>query len=271
MAVATLASLLAFGCSAPASTDTGSANDSKTAPSGPTGTIRGVVRLNGPAPSAATEKIAQDQTTCGTTVSLPRIELDKSNAIRNTFVYLDGVAAPAGAPSAPSTKSVLVDQKNCQYVPHMMTVPVGSALEITNSDTILHNVHGYLVAQEGRDSLFSISQPIRDQHNKTPELTKPGVVTLTCDAGHPWMNAYVLVAENPYVAISNAQGEFVIPNVPPGTYRIRMWHEGVLLREHNKKLNTYEYEDPYESTQDVVVNANTDTTVNFDLTLRPAK
>jgi len=149
-----------------------------------------------------------------------------------------------------------------------MTVPVGTELGMNNSDTILHNVHGYLLAVEGRDSLFSISQPIKDQHNKTPALTKPGVVTLTCDAGHPWMNAYVLVAENPYAAVTDAKGEFVIRNVPTGTYTLKSWHEGITLKEHNQKLNTYEYEDPYESSQQVLVSANAEATVNFDLTLR---
>ena len=224
----------------------------------------------GNAPAASSAPITVDQATCGNNVSLPRIALGKDNGVKDTFVYLDGVPAVPNAQPLPPA-SVLVDQKNCQYVPHAMTVPVGTELDITNSDTILHNVHGYFVAQQDRESLFSISQPIKGQHGKTPALTKPGIVSMTCDAGHPWMNGYVFVSQNPYVAISKDDGNFVIANVPPGTYKIKMWHEGVVLKSNDKALKSYEYEDPYETTQDVTVTANGETIVNFDLTLRSKK
>jgi len=56
--------------------------------------------------------------------------------------------------------------------------------------------------------------------------------------------------------------------VPPGTYRIKMWHEGVALKRNVKALQLLEYEEPYESAQDVTVQANSDAVVNFDLVLR---
>lgn len=260
------AALLASGCGnspkAPSLTET--------APTGPVGTIRGVVHLMGNAPAADSAAITVDQATCGSSVLLPRIALGKDNGVKDTFVFLDGAPAVPNAPPAVPA-SVLVDQQHCQYVPHAMTVPVGAELEITNSDAILHNVHGYLNAQQDAQSLFSISQPIKGQHGKTPALTKPGIVSLTCDAGHPWMTAYVYVSENPYVAITKDNGDFVIANVPPGTYKIKMWHEGVTLKSSDKKAKTYEYEDPYETMQDVTVTANNEVTVNFDLALRSAK
>jgi hypothetical protein len=60
----------------------------------------------------------------------------------------------------------------------------------------------------------------------------------------------------------------VIEGVPPGTYRIKMWHEGVRLKQNIKSLQRYEYEEPYETTQDVTVQANGEAVVNFDLALR---
>jgi hypothetical protein len=76
------------------------------------------------------------------------------------------------------------------------------------------------------------------------------------------------VANHPYVSLTNDAGEFVIEGVPAGTYRIKMWHEGVTLKRNNKTLQRYTYEDPYEVTQEVVVQANSDAVVNFDLVLR---
>jgi len=253
-------------CGAPQTPESGQKPAGST-PAGPSGTIRGVVRLMGKVPAPATEPIKADQATCGNSVSLPRITLGKDNGIKDTFVLLEDFSA-AENPQTPPPASVLMDQKNCQYVPHAMTVPVGTELEITNSDSILHNVNGKIIATEGLLPKFNIAQPIKGQKNKTPALDKAGIVTLSCEAGHPWMNAFVLVADHPYVAVTKDDGEFVIANVPVGTYRIKMWHEGVTLKSNNKALQRYDYEDPYETTKDVLVMANGEAVVNFDLTLR---
>jgi len=256
---------LASGCGPSQTSESG-----KTTPSGPTGTIRGVVRLMGKAPSPATEPIKADQGICGNSVSLPRIALGKDNGVKDSFVYLEGVSSVPGA-EPPAPVSVLMDQKNCQYAPHALTVPVGTELDITNSDDILHNVNGKVIATEGLLPKFNIAQPIKGQHNKTPALDKTGIVTLSCEAGHPWMSAFVLVADHPYVAVTKNDGEFVIANVPVGTYRIKMWHEGVTLISNNKALQRYDYEEPYETTKDVTVTANGEVIVDFDFTLRAAK
>jgi plastocyanin len=239
-------------------------------PTGPSGTIRGVVRLMGKAPAPATEPIKADQAICGNSVTLPRITLGKDSGVKDSFVFLRGLPEyPNVPPVAPA--SILMDQKNCQYVPHAMTVPVGKELEITNSDTILHNVHGNVIGSDGLHTLFNIAQPIKGQRSKTPAFENPGIIFLTCEAGHPWMNAYIFVAVNRFVDVTKEDGSFVIANVPVGTHQIEMWHEGVTLKSNNKALQRYDYEDPYQTTKDVVVTANSETVVNFDLTLRPGK
>ena len=82
------------------------------------------------------------------------------------------------------------------------------------------------------------------------------------------MTAHILVAAHPFVATTNAAGEFTIDGVPPGTYTIRMWHEGVRLERVIPSLQRYEWEAPYESTQQVVVTANSESIVNFVMELR---
>jgi plastocyanin len=256
------AALFTFGCATEQGKDNAAPRDEK-----PTGRIRGVVRLQGAPPPAALEAIKEHQEVCGHDVSLPRITIGDGNGIQDTFVYLDGVQSGA---SYPKPQSVLVDQRGCQYAPHAMIVPVGTKIEITNSDSILHNVHGLQLTENGYQTLFNIAQPVRGQRTTVePALTTPGIVYLTCEAGHAWMNAYIYVASHPYVALTNHSGEFTMSSVPPGTYRIKMWHEGVVRKRNIETLQRYEYEDPYEATQDVTVQANAETVVNFDLTIRP--
>jgi hypothetical protein len=57
-------------------------------------------------------------------------------------------------------------------------------------------------------------------------MTREGVVDLRCNAGHVWMNGEVMVATNPYYAVTDAEGNFELTNVPAGQYEIVAWHEG---------------------------------------------
>ena len=238
-------------------------------PVGPSGSIRGRVRLQGAPPKPASDTITQDQKVCGSSVSLPRIALGNDNAVEGAFVILEGVPNTGRAPLRPATQSILIDQKDCVYVPNAMIVPLGSKVEISNSDPILHNVNGAQAKDGEMQKIFNYAQARQGQRETLDmSMTKPGMIFLSCDAGHPWMNAYVYVATDPYVALTDKNGEFVIRDVPPGTYTLKMWHEGVTLKKINKQLQTYEYEDPYEVTQQVTVTENGEATMNFDLVLR---
>jgi plastocyanin len=263
------AALFLAGCGTEQGKENSSTADkaSPGAPAGPVGRIRGVVRLQGQAPAAAFEAVTENQNTCGDRVAVTRLALGKENGVQHAFVYLDGVQSTEKM--APR-ESLLVDQKNCQYAPHSLIVPVGSKIDITNSDAILHNVHGQQITDDGSKTLFNIAQPVRGQRTTVESpLTTPGIVFLTCEAGHPWMNGYVFVANHPFVSVTGADGQFVIEGVPAGTYHIKMWHEGVSMTRNIKTLQRYEYEAPYEMTQDVTVPANGETVVNFDMSLRP--
>jgi hypothetical protein len=150
-----------------------------------------------------------------------------------------------------------------------MIVPIGSKVEITNSDPILHNVNGKQFLEGSVQGVFNYAQA-RQGQRETLDMsnTKPGMIVLSCEAGHPWMSAFLYVAKDPYVALTDGSGEFVIKDVPPGTYTLKMWHEGVTLKSINKRLQLYEYEEPYELTQEVAVTANNEIVANFDLELR---
>jgi plastocyanin len=220
----------------------------------------------GNGPAAKFEAIAENQNVCGDRVNVSRLVIGKDKGVQNAFVFLDGIQS---SETYRSRTSLLVDQKDCQYAPHVLIVPAGSKIDITNSDPILHNVHAHQITDQEQTTLFNIAQPVRGQRATVDASLKPGIVFLTCEAGHPWMNGYVFVANHPYVTLSGDDGQFVIEGVPVGTYKIKMWHEGVALKQNIKSLQRYEYEDPYELTQDVTVQANGEAVVNFDLALRP--
>jgi plastocyanin len=233
------------------------------------GTVRGVVRLVGNPSKARQLDITKDADYCGRRKASPRLCVGRKNGVQHAVVSLEGIEQ--GKMFRPGIKPVL-DQRRCNYEPHVMVFPMGEQLEIVNSDPILHNVHAYDEKAESR-TIFNIAQPIKGQRTlvKSTRMLKPGAVLTTCDAGHPWMSSYIVVAEHPYYAVTDADGNFTLENVPPGTYRIRMWHEGVEVTNtelENGKVKKYYYEDPYVVVKEVTVPAKGIATVDFDLSLR---
>ena len=79
---------------------------------------------------------------------------------------------------------------------------------------MLHNTHGYY----GKRTAFNLALPNQGQRIPT-ELTRPGTVRVDCDA-HGWMEGWIYVVDNPYYAITGADGKFTITDVPPGNYKL---------------------------------------------------
>lgn len=255
---------LAAGCNQPQPTPPAAA--AAAAPS--TGRIRGLVSLQGTLPRPRLERVTKDMEICGSEVPVTRLALGPQSGVADAFVYLDGIHG-GDAPQPRLTTEVR--QERCAYGPHSITLARGADLEIVNNDPILHNVHARESTAGGPHTVFNIAQPVRGQRTRIDQaLNSPGVVALTCEAGHPWMTAYILVADHPFVATTNAGGEFLIDDVPAGTYPIKMWHEGVQLKQILTTLQRYEYEEPYEQTREVTVSAGQETVVNFALELRPS-
>src|SRR5690348_9914750 len=145
------AALILFGCGSEKGNEIPPAVDNAPAAAqGPTGRIRGVVRLKGEAPAFTFEPVAENQNVCGERVSLSSLTLGNEKGVQHAFVYLDGVQSTE---NPRPRESLLVDQKNCQYAPHSLIVPAGSKIEITNSDPILHNVQGHQITDQGQQTL----------------------------------------------------------------------------------------------------------------------
>jgi plastocyanin len=231
------------------------------------GTITGKVRLKGIPPTCDQLMCTQDNRACGKTKRSPRLSVGNGLGIADAIVYLESISK--GKKFQEEHPCLLV-QHNCEYSPHTLIVPAGSPLQIVNNDPILHNVHTYEASKDPK-TVFNIAQPIKGVKSTTKPLMKPGLINVSCDAGHPWMSASIMVAAHPYYTLTDKDGNFSLANVPPGSYTLRMWHEGVAIvkkeLEHDK-VKKYEFEQPYEESMQVTVNPKTTSTADFELTLR---
>jgi plastocyanin len=190
--------------------------DQKITPSG--GSISGTVHFSGAVP-----KLAHAKTTgfemCGATHSYDRLIVGKNGGVEYTLIYVSN--PPAGKANFPP---VTITQQGCGYSPHMAIATRGSSVSFLNSDPGLHNVHGYFTSGSERSTLFNFAQPSQGM-TSAQQLRKAGMVNVECDV-HFWMSSWIWVTDNPYVAVTNADGSYSIPALPPGTYNLVMWHEG---------------------------------------------
>jgi hypothetical protein len=233
------------------------------------GTITGVVKFVGASPSLAQFDVTKNPEQCGHKKQFDRLILGKNNGIRNAVICLEGITE---GKRFPTNIKYTINQKNCEYVPHVQVVPIGGQLQIVNSDNILHNVHAYTFDKELR-TVCNIAQPIKGQSTtlKQTQVDKAGVILLTCDAGHPWMTGSLILCEHPYYVVTDNQGRFTMTDVPPGTYKIKMWHEGFRIvgtETENGKIKRYNFEDPYEVVKEVTLSEKGKTDVSFELASR---
>ena len=174
------------------------------------GSIEGKVVYNGP---VQTRKVIpnKDVEVCGGIREETLIEVSSDKGVQNAVVYLVDVAKGKAWP--PAGKPPELDNIKCEFVPHVQVMPAG-ALDVVNKDPVLHNSHGYY----GKRTAFNMAQPNQGQVIPA-DLSRAGTVRVDCDV-HGWMEAWVYVVDNPYYAITDADGKFSIADVPPGTYKL---------------------------------------------------
>lgn len=147
----------------------------------------------------------------------------KDDGLANVLVYVvKGPGVDGKKFTAPSTP-VLIDQVGCMYVPHVTACMAGQKVQLRNSDSTLHNLHGLPKTNDTGNKEFNVGQPAKGMvHTESfkPELG----LFVKCDV-HAWMSSYVNVMTNPYFAVTDKDGNFTIKGLPAGDYELKVWHE----------------------------------------------
>jgi Carboxypeptidase regulatory-like domain len=174
------------------------------------GSIEGQIVYKGP---VQTRKIIpnKDVEVCGQPREEPLIEVGADKEVQDAAVYLVDLAKGKAWP--PQPKPPELDNLKCRFTPKVQAIRAGP-LVVVNGDPVLHNTHGYY----GRRTAFNFALPNKDQQIPT-SLDRTGTVRLDCDA-HGWMEGWIFVVDNPYYAVTGADGKFSIADVPPGTYKL---------------------------------------------------
>ena len=191
----------------------------QTAPITGGSTVSGTIHFEGPVPKG--EKL---------TLPLPCTKFHKGEAYSNEILVNGGklqnvvLRIVRGLEGHTYTdipaEPVKIDQRDCLYEPRVSAVRVGQKVEFINSDEVFHNVRSITKNNEN----FNIGMPNKDDV-LVKTFDKPEFYVETKCSVHPWMSATIAVLDNPFFAVSSANGTYQIQNLPAGHYTLEAWHE----------------------------------------------
>jgi plastocyanin len=145
------------------------------------------------------------------------VTTDSKGDLQNVIVFVsEGLGDRTfDAPTEP----VVVEQKGCMYMPHVLAVRANQTLHLVNDDPTSHNIHP-TPANNREWNKAELPGSTMDETFSRPEIAIP----VKCNI-HPWMRGYIAVFKHPYFAVTGKNGSFDLSNLPPGTYVIEAWHE----------------------------------------------
>lgn len=189
------------------------------------GVLTGSVRFSGTIPKLEPIPVKKNQDTCGHSVPNEALVLGPTRGVKGSVILIEGV--PKGKKAE---GEMVLDNVRCLFVPHVSAVMAGAPAKIRNSDPLQHNAHGFLAVRPIFNLPLSFKGRVSDV---TARLREPGLVKVLCDV-HTHMFAWIVVHDNPYVAVTDDAGRFRIDGIPPGSYTVTMWHEGFVQKGVDK-------------------------------------
>ncbi len=225
------AALLSTGCSKPVSAPEAAKTEAAKAPEKPVeyfkvdpataGTVTGKISFTGKVPPKKKIDLDEDPQCAKlhkeAVYDVP-VQVGRKGGLANAFVYIK--KGLEGKKFEPPSDPVVIDQHGCGFVPRVIGMQAGQALKAINSDPVTHNIHPRAKVN-------------REWNQNQPEGAEPAVrkfafpevmIRVKCNI-HAWMKAWIGVVDNPYFAVTGADGSFTMKNVPPGVYTIEAWQE----------------------------------------------
>ena len=210
------------------------------------GTIEGAISLDGvvPEPKGFNLITFPDPMYCGRISNgrgwrlLHDFVVSRQGGLKDAIVLLEGIEA--GKPFDLSVP--LIEARDCMFQPFMTIVRNGHAVEVINMDPVMHDIQGYETSPEaGARVLFNTPLIMNHQHHRGdlhamhnhapgksligPIYLNKGRRTFYMQCGfHAYMESWAMAVNNPYYAVTDADGKFVIDGIPPGAYQLVVWH-----------------------------------------------
>jgi hypothetical protein len=221
------------------------------------GTLTGTVTLVGqvPKPKGYNLTTLPDPVYCGRISDgqgwriLQPFQVGPAGEFREAVVYLEGVTKgkPFEEKSVPQ-----IEAKDCLFVPFTTVVRDDQSVTVVNMDPVMHDIQAYETSELGARVLLNVPLPMNPQHPRNfkdrseaalyhkhmagapskqlVNLSKGRRVFVMQCGFHAYMESWGVAVTNPYFAKTDGQGRFTITDVPPGTYKLVVWHPYIRTR-----------------------------------------
>jgi hypothetical protein len=186
-----------------------------------TGTVTTATPLARGAPVAA----GRDSAVCGPSIADGSV-VQQGSGLGGAVVWLDDIRR--GRP-LPLERRLELESDKCQLVPRVQATVVGSAVNVLGHDDFRQHLHFLAAGDSGPRTVVLLGRDEQVIPTERPFLA-PGLVVVR-DADHSWPTAYLAVFDHPYFAVTAPNGTFTVPGVPPGRYRLKVWHERTKVAE----------------------------------------
>ncbi len=195
-----------------------------TAAEGSWGGLTAEFQLKGTPPKAATIDPGTDQVCCKANPQDESVVVGKAGELANVVIYLHvgrGEKLKVHPDLEQPTEAVELDNSGCSFKPHVVFVHAGQTLKLKNADATNHNVKAKLGSEA-----FNFMVPAEGEQTVKLEKEQRLPCAINCSI-HPFMQGWVLVRDNPYMAASDKEGKLAIDKLPAGTHEFQFWHERV--------------------------------------------
>jgi hypothetical protein len=215
------------------------------------GTLTGRITLSGtvPKPKGYNLTTLPDQVYCGRISDgqgwriLQPFQVGPAGEFREVVVYLEGIdkGKPFGERGLPQ-----VEAKDCLFLPFTTVVRDDQSVTVVNMDPVMHDIQAYETSHLGPRVLFNVPLPMNPQHPRNfkdrseaalyhkhmagapskqlVNLSKGRRIFVMQCGFHAYMESWGVAVTNPYFAKTDDQGRFTLTDVPPGTYKLVVWH-----------------------------------------------
>ncbi len=215
------------------------------------GTIVGTVSLQGqvPKPKGYNLTTLPDTFYCGRISDgqgwriLQPFNVGPKGEFRDVVVYLEGVekGKPFEEGGVP-----LIEAKDCLFLPFTTVVRDDQSVTVVNMDPVMHDIQAYETSHLGARVLFNVPLPMNPQHPRNfkdrseaglyhkhmagapmkqlVNLSKGRRIFVMQCGFHAYMESWGVAVTNPYFSKADEEGRFFISDVPPGTYKLVVWH-----------------------------------------------
>jgi len=134
-----------------------------------------------------------------------------------SVVWMVGSFPPLDSKSVPIAKAPAMDQRGFQFRPCVMAVQTGTPVAFPNKDSMYHSVFSYSSAKR-----FDLGRYRAGEEPDAVVFDKPGTVSLFCEI-HEHMRAQIVVVDTPFFVVTDAKGNFTLPNLPAGSHTFHVW------------------------------------------------